>query len=484
MTKTALPIASGFYVNRSLPIAAQECVNWYPSVIEGPGLAQEALFGTPGLHEIATSGFDKQINRGSHVKGGIAYYVNGTILWRLTKTVVGGVDTFFMDSLGTIAGTGRVSMADNGTQLMVLEPGGNGYIYDESSGSPFLQITDADFTANGAPQQVVYIDGYFVITTDTKKFIVSALNDGLAYDALDFGTAEADPDDIVAPIVLNNQLFIGGSETIEVFQNIGGGGFPFQRVEGFVMPTGIRAPFSIVPAGDTFMFIGGGVNDSPVIRKFTGSGTEIVSTDAIDAILQGFTQDEIFNAFAWFYSQSGGQFVGFSLPTTTLVFDLSNNRWHERRSQIIDNNGTQDLRWRANSLITAYNRVLVGDSVDGRVGQVDLDFYDEYGEHIIRRRASMPFSNNSESFSVASLELTMESGVGDAGTPDPKIRMATSKDAKIFSDDRTRSIGRIGEYNKRAIWNRLGRFSRFSIFQFTMSDMVKPVIIKMEADVV
>jgi len=189
MPKTALPIATGFYVNRSLPVAAQECLNWYPSIVEGPGLSSEVLFGTPGTHEVATSGIGEQINRGSLVKGGVAYVVTGPSLCRLTRTVVADADdTFALDSLGVVTGAGRVSMADNGTQLMILVPGCSGFIYDETVGTPFQTITDADFTANGSPHHVVYIDGYFVFTTDSKKFIVSAFNDGLAYDALDFGT--------------------------------------------------------------------------------------------------------------------------------------------------------------------------------------------------------------------------------------------------------------------------------------------------------
>ena len=484
MAKTQLPLATGFYRNRSLPVAAQECVNLYPSVVEGIGLSQEVLFGIPGLHEIATSGLVLQTNRGGHVKGGIAYEVNGDKLYRVTRTVSGDTETFSMDSLGTITGSGRVSMADNGTQLVIMVPGGSGFVYDESSGTPFQQITDADFTANGAPQYVVYIDGYFVFTTDSKKFIVSALNDGLSYDALDFGTAEADPDDIVAPIVFGNQLFIGGSETIEVFQNIGGSAFPFQRVEGFVMPVGVKAPFSIVQAGDTFMMIGGGMNDSPTIQAFNGTRMEIVSTDGIDGILQGFTGDEIEQAFGWSYSQSGGQFVGFSLPTTSLVFDLSSKKWHERRSQIIDAAGTRSVRWRVNSLVTAYGRVLVGDSEDGRIGEVDLDFFDEYDGEIIRRVAIPALSNAGNSFSIPSIELTVESGVGDFSTVNPQVRLALSKDAKTFNDERGRSMGKIGEYSHRAIWRKNGRFPRFAVMQFTMSDMVKCVLIKLEADLV
>lgn len=496
MPAVELPIATGFYISRSLPIAAQECVNWMPSAVQGPGLAETVLYGTPGIHQLATTGAIGETNRGAHVKNGISYFVNGTTLYNMIRTILGGVETFVTNSLGTIPGSNRVSMADNGTQLCVLVPGGtvgggvNAFIFNEDDGTPFQAITDPDFLANGAPQYVAYIDGFFAFTTDSKKFIVSALNDGLAYSALDFGTAEADPDDIVAPIVYSNQLFIGGSETIEVFQNIGGGGFPFQRVEGFVMPTGVKAPLSLVKGGlgkkdATFYFIGAGENESPTIQRFTGSATEIVSTDGIDVILESFSDVEITAAFGFSYSQSGGRFIGFTIGTSTIVFDATLGLWHERRSSVdVPGVGPDDVRWRANSLIQAYGRILVGDSEDGRIGELDIDFVDEYDREIIRIVATVAFSNLGKSLSVPGLELTMESGVGDFETRDPKIRLQTSKDAKIFSDPITRSIGRVGEYTHRVIWRKLGRFARFAVFRFTMSDKVKAVIIKLEANIV
>lgn len=484
MAITPLPIANGFYLSESLPISAQECTNWYPNIVQAPALGQETLFGTPGSTILATSGVLNQVNRGAWTLNGIPYFVNGGNLYRLNLTVVDEVDTFDLEDMGNIEGTGRVSMADNGTQLMVLVPGGKGYIFTADPDT-LTEITDGDFIANGQPQQVVYIDGYFVCTTDSKKFIVSSLNDGLSYNALDFGTAEADPDAIVAPIVFNNQLFIGGSETLEAFQNIGGADFPFRRT-GLFISKGVSSAFSITDTSDTFMFVGAGKNESPAIWQLVGNRVEKVSTTAIDGILQRLNDDETANVFSWSYAQKGAYFVGFSLPTTTLVYDTITGRWHERKSQVVnEKNVTETLRSRINSLVSAYGRVIVGDSKDGRVGELDPDIYTEYGTDIVRRAATQPFQNNMQSFLVPSIELTVESGVGDAATPDPKIRMDISRDGgKTYEDDRTRSIGKIGEYEKRAIWRRNGRAARFDIYRFTLSDPVKPVIIQLTADLV
>lgn len=484
MPRTTLLIANGFYLSDSLPISAQECVNWYPNIPQTEGaLSNGTLFGCPGVSQILTTGAVKQINRGAHVKEGNPYFLNGEVLNRIDNSFDAQENEIFTPvPLGTIPGEQRVSMADNGKQLMVLVPGGNGYIIDETAGTPFQQITDAGFTANGNPQLVVFIDGFFVCSTDSKKFIWSAANDGLTWSALDRSTAESDPDKINSLHVHNNKLYIAGSETIEEHQNVGIGG-QFQRT-GFFLDKGVFAPFSIISSNNTFMFIGGGTNESPAIWALAGNSAKKISTTAIDAALQEFNQAEIEQAFAYSYAQNGAYFVGFSLPTRTFEYNTITGRWNERKSQIINGKGlTETIRWRINSIATAFNRVLCGDSQDGRIGSVEVDTFTEYSSEIIGSIATQPFADLGEAITITQLEATFESGVGDLTTKDPQIRMSFSRDGKSFSDERLKSIGKIGEFSRRATWTKLGRFPRFAVIKFVISDPVKRAFIKLEANI-
>jgi hypothetical protein len=406
-----------------------------------------------------------------------AYFVLGTSLFRLNADQT-------LDNLGTISGTGRVSIANNGTQLMVLVPGGDGYIFTESPDT-LVQITDADFTANGNPQYVVFIDGYFCCTTDEgQKFIVSALNDGTSWNALDFGTAESSPDSVVIPIVHKNQLFIAGSITIEGFQNVGGADFPFQR-SGLFFDKGVKSPFSMVKTPDSFMWIGNGENEAPAIWALAGNNTEKVSTKAIDEILQRLSDPELATVYGWSYGQQGHYFTGFTLPDTTIVYDHTTGRWHDRESRIQIGGGVwMTIPQRHAAYVSAYGKTYVGDSQDGRVGVLDPDTYQEYGVDIIRDVTLQPFQNNMQPFTVPMLEATVESGVGNGDAPDPVMRLRVSRDGgKTFTQERERALGKQGEYNKRAVWRRNGRFDRFAVFKVTLSDPVKPVFIQMTADV-
>lgn len=478
-----LPITNGFYKLDSLPVSAQECTNWYPVKLELPGLSSEILYGTPGAEQVATAGASSTyVNRGGITFGDQAYFVLGTGLYRLTDS--GGGTYTLSASLGTITGSSRVSMASNGTQLMILVPGSTGYIFTTSPDT-LTTISDVDFAANGNPQYVVFVDGYFCCTTDAKKFIISALNDGLTWDALDVGSAEALPDETVAPVVFLNQLFISGSGSIEGFNNQAVTDFPFIRSGQFI-ERGVKAPLTLINAYDAFYFIGGGADETPAIWRFAGNGLEKISTIAIESLLQGFTADEISSAFAWKYAQKGAYFVGFSLPTTCLVYELTAGKWHERKSTITNPDSTVETkRWRANSIVAAYGELFVGDSEDGRIGRLDIDIYKEYTEVIQRTVSTQPFQNNMLSFFVASLELTIESGVGNVDATNPVLSMSRSLDGKTWADESLREMGMgvVGDYEQRLIWRRLGRAKRFESFRFKLSDPVKPVIIQLTADI-
>lgn len=475
---------TGLYQSGSPVIADIECSNWYINKPQTSGTqSASTLLGTPGLTEYLNAGEGtSNICRGAHTKNEIPYFVCGNTLYSITQTFNDSNDEVLtLNDLGTIEGSGFVSMSDNGTQLMILVPNGKGYIYNEDEVTPLVEITDTDFTANGAPQYVTFVDSFFIVTTDQKKFIKSASNDGTDWNALDFATAEADPDKIVAPIVFSNRLYIMGSEIGEAFQNLGIGGFPFQRINGAIINKGVFSPLSLVQTSNGFLWIGGGVNESPAVWMSSGGAPEKISNTAIDSELQNYTSTELDNSFAWSYAQKGAYFVGFSLPTKTFVYDMVSGEWHERRSVFMSGEFTQDVRWRVNAMTTAYGRVFVGDSQDGRIGVIEPETYNEYGQDIIRTFSAPMIQANGNPISTSELELLMESGVANDTATDPQIRMDYSDDGKTWSDEMFRSMGKIGQYMNRVIWSRLGRTPYFRIFRFQMSDQVKPVVIKLTA---
>lgn len=497
-----LPIATGFYEDASKPIASQQCVNWIPQIPQTQALSGAQLIGTPGIDSFATT--NTSSCRGSHEMAGVAYTVNGSEFFRINRDRTSTL-------LGTITGTGRVSIDDNGVQICIVVPGAAGYIYSVSGG--LVQITDTNFTNTlGPSQQVVHKDGYFIhynnINNASNKpiFFISNLLDGLTYNALDFGTAEVDPDLITGLHVNRNQLYVGGSRTIEPFQNIGGSGFPFQRIAGGVIQKGVSAKFSLADFDNTFVSIGGGKNEAPAIWRFAGASATKISTPAIDNILQQSTDDEISNIYSTVYSENGGYFVSFHFKNRCFTYDAAASAlsgrpvWHERQSKDAEGRA---IAWRVNGVIDAYGKTLVTDSQDGRIGVLNRNTYTEYGENITRVVTTIPFHAQGRRVKVSRIELTCESGVGLGEKQkdvfpivfpyvfgddslidgvDPKIMMQFSDDGKNFSNGVSRRLGKEGEYNLRQKWRRQGQIPRFRVYKFTHSEPVKPVIIKLEAD--
>ena len=486
MPKLTIPIGGGFYKDGSLVVINQECVNWAPSIPQVQGaLSNAVLVDVPCITEISTTGQVNQKNRGRHTKSGKPYFLNGTTLIRIDKsTDTAGVVTFTNVALGTIPGTKNVSMADNGKQLMVLVPGAKGYIIDETNGTPFQEITDVDFLANGNPQYVVYNDGSFIVTTDTKKFIKSAVNDGLSWLATDRGTAEADPDNIVAPIIHANRVYICGSETIEPFVNQPNtndlAAFPYIRT-GIVIPKGVFAPLSLINEGNSFMFIGGGENEKAAVWSVSGNRESKLSTTAIDVVLGDLTDDEVAGITSYKYGVDGAFYTCFILPKTTFCYNSITGLWHEEKTRTLDSKGNSvDVSRRISGAITAYGLTLCGDQIDGRIGSIEASVYKDYGNLIQRKFSTAPISDKGNKISISMIELTVESGVGDFVTVDPFIGMSKSTDAKEFNDETYRSMGQVGEYDKRLIWTKQGSAKRFFNLEFTKSAPVKSTIIKLE----
>jgi len=476
MANMTVDIATGFYASDSLPFANQRCVNLYPNFPQAPALKSSSIFNVSGLVEAANiSRLSENRNRGSWVFQDIAYFINGGNLYKLEQIVNFDKSySYIPTQIGKINGSGFCSIADNGIQMMIIDSDGLGYIYQPAATPQFQSITDNGFSANGKPQSVVFVDSYFVVTTDQAKAIISAPFDGLDWNSLDFVSAESDPDGIVAPFIFKNQLYLLGAVTTETYSNIGGAGVPFQRVNGFVLSQGCSAPFSVRNIGNAVLWIGSGENEQPAVWIFNGGEPQKVSTTAIDNKLNEASAKEITNSFSWAYSHRGHDFVGFTFGDSTFVYDLASGKWHERLSDMRDQRGVRfTKRCRINSVISAYNELLVGDSEDGRIGIIDVDVYKEYDEPLRSFFTTSPLYDLGNSFSLPSIEMVCESGVGNTDKPNPQIRLEISRDGAVFEDPRTRFLGEIGNRKIRQVWYKNGRVSRFCIFKVTVSDPVK-----------
>jgi hypothetical protein len=459
------------------------------------------LFGAPGIVGLIDGSGVEQC-RGQHVLAGIPYFVISGNLVRLNRTIVESGDIFSTTVLGSIEGTERVFMSDNGIQLCITAPpgqetAGKSYIFTESPDT-LLEITDVNF--DGPASSNVYIDGYFVFhKSDGKKFFNSPLNNGLTgYDALDFNVAEADPDQIRGLGVINNQLAVFGSETIQWFRNIGRAPSPFAPITSSNVDVGVTEAQTIKQFSGGLAFVGAGTNESPAVWIVAGGQKKKISTIAIENELSKI--DDTSNIFSWNYAEAGAYWYGITVSGTSYVYDLVNGRWHERQSI----EGDSMSRYRISGAISAYNKILVGDLQTGNVGELSRSEYLQYGILTPMFAVSRPFDNTGNAVNVAAIEAFVDSGGGlpnditistgetatgkpikGVGGSDPQITLSWSDDGgRTFKGLLSRSMGKIGEYEVRPTWPRLGRFPRERVLKFEVSSPTKATLIKVEADIV
>jgi hypothetical protein len=157
-----------------------------------------------------------------------------------------------------IGGTDQVSMSDNGFQLCIVSAQARaGWILDtnpQSSTYGFQQITDPAFYPAAT---VSFFDGYFIFDRmGTNEFFLSNLYDGTTYNALDFASAESQPDFVTGTIQNLQLLFVICQEHLELWYDAGAFPFPFARYTGAGISYGSNSPQTIIKQDGAIFFLG------------------------------------------------------------------------------------------------------------------------------------------------------------------------------------------------------------------------------------
>ncbi len=459
--------ATESYQSRSLQLSAQQLKNCFLETQPQGAKSQVPIFAAPGLNAWCT--LPTFPVRGMWNFRGRLYAVAGDSLYRINSA--GGYK--FLGS--GISGTGVVSMSDNGTQLVVVN-GVEGYLVDDMD--VFQQIIDPNFYSAST---VLFFDNYFVYDRKgTNEFFLSALNDGLSYNGLDFASAEAQPGFLTAVAQNLQLLFLFAQNHIEMWYDAGLPSFPFQRYAGGVIERGCSSPYSIVLQDDAIFFLG---NDH-IFYRLQGNVPIRISTHAIESAIQGYAK--ISDAFCFTYTIEGHKMVVLTFPSVphTWVYDISTKLWHERES--LDENDVSIGRWRGNCAVNVYDDVYIGDSVTGVIGKMDWNTNTEYGNTIQVLMTSNTLHYDRLPIFIGRLETDMQSGFGlNTGLgSEPEVYLQWSKDGgETWSKlQPSRSLGKVGEYVTRQRWLNIGRGYQFT-FRLIMSDSVKRALIGTHSDV-
>ena len=242
------------------------------------------------------------------------------------------------------------------------------------------------------------------------------------------------------------------------------------------METGILSPYSAVEIDNSVVWVGKDEFGQGIVYKAQGFSPVRISTTPIERLIQQSTSPETINAYA--YQEEGNTFyvlTGGGL-STSLVYDLSTQQWHERAYLNPDGIFESDL---ASCHMFIFGKHLVGDRRNGKIYELSMDYYDDGGEALCRERTYTHLSDEGQRIRYNRLEIGFETGVGlqSGQGSNPLVTLTLSKDgARTWSDAYTASIGAVGKYQTKVEFRRLGVAEQMT-FRIRVTDPVKVAII-------
>ena len=555
-------------------------VNLFPEVIPEGGKEAAWLQRAPGLRLLARIGAgpirglwtftqpDTNVNYG--------YVVSGTVLYRVDSN-------WNYTSIGTVAGSTQVNMTDNGRQMFIAA-GTNGYIYNSTSVQLACNTTNTSTTVTTATTAYVYVgqpvsgtgipngttvatvstngttftlsaaatatntgvtltfspflttlttpfagavgcgflDGWFVFNQPDSQIFWVMDSTGTTIDPLYFASAEGSPDNLVTLIVDHREIWLFGTNSVEVWYDAGLPDFPMARIQGAFNEIGCLAAYSVAKLDNGLFWLGTDQRGNGIVYRSKGYSGERVSTHAVEWQIQQYTN--LSDAVGYTYQQDGHSFYVLNFPTanTTWVYDVATGAWHERAGWEND----AFTRTRGNCQMNFNNEIVIGDYRVGELYAYDPTVYSEAGttQKWLRSWRALPTGQNDLNRTAQhSLQLDCQAGVGlpgysqeevndiiyiydrahdyildRAGSPllirdyasytvtvgaNPQVMLRWSDDGgHTWSNEHWKSMGQIGQTGYRTIWRRLGMTMKLRdrVYEISGTDPVQIAIMGAE----
>lgn len=442
-----IPVLNGVYTDGVADFRTSYPVNLVP-VPKEQGISNGYLRPAEGLVQ---NGSGPGGSRGGINWNGQCYRVLGTKLCKVDQS--GNVSI-----LGDVGAGGQCTF-DYSFDRLGVSSGGRLYYWN---GLELAQVTDPDL---GAVIDFCWVDGYFM-TTDGKSLVVTELNNPLAVNPLKYGSSEVDPDPVVGIVKVRNEVYAVNRNTIEVFDNIGGDFFPFQRIDGAQIPKGALGTYCACVFADAIAFLGSGRNEAPAIYIGANASAVKISTQEIDTILAGYQEAVLAQSVLESRNDKSHQHLWIRLPDQTLVYDVVASQalgepvWHHLTSAV-----SGFAAYRAKDLVWCYDKWLIAEPSSGIVGYLSDSISSHFGQDVRWEFGTLIVYNEGRGAIFHELELVCLTGRVAFGK-DPQISTSYSVDGETWSQDRFIKVGKQGDRTKRVTWLQQGHMRNWRIQRF------------------
>jgi hypothetical protein len=446
---TAIPILSGTLASPQADFTMSYPINLEPVPLKS-GISEGYLRAVPGADVFATG---PGADRGGFNWNEQHYRVMGTSLVLVSSA---GVVTM----LGDVGPGGPVVFA-NGFGLLAINSGPNLWYWDGTT------LTQNTASALGQVNDLLWMKSQF-FTTDGSSIVVTQLSDPTAVNPLKYGSAEEDPDRIVALFKIRGEFYALGQFTIQVYSYTGGSGFPLSANTTATVPIGVVGRNAKCHFYKTLAFVGQEIEDdgptAPAVYILEGGDAPKISTRAIDDELAKVIDLSTITMESRVSRDERRLLI--HLPTKTLVYCANASRisgqavWYILRSGL-----GMDQPYRLRNAVFCYGKWIVGDYQSAKLGVLSDGLDTQYGDPVGWQFDTMLTYNEGKGAILHDAELVGLPG-RQPSAGDASVFMSMTNDGETFSMERACSQGRRGDRARRIQWRPHRRFRLYMGIRF------------------
>lgn len=465
----SIPILSGTYSDMGGDFRTSYPVNMVP-VPKNEGISQGYLRRSDGITRFDVGGYTGNgTDRGAYNWNDTCYRVVGS---KLIRVLVNGS----IDEIGDVGNDGRRVKFSQSFDRLSISSAGALYYYRIVEG--LQQVTDPDL---GVVFDHTWIDGYFM-TTDGTNLVVTELNDPFAVNPLKYGSSEADPDPVIGLEKFRNEAWAFNRYTIEVFDNVGGIGFPFARIEGAMIDKGIVGTFAKCLVAGTVAFLGSGRDEPCSVYVAGGGSAASIATREVEQRLLAYSQNQLATAILEARLIKKNTLLYIHLPNETMIYDFAASVQLGVPVWFFATSAVQGIgAYRAHGFCWCYDKWLCGDTVDARTGFLDENVFTQYGTVVGWQFDTTIIYNGSKGVQIHSMELVGLPGRAEFGD-NPTIFISWSNDGLRWSKERMISGGKAGDFLRRLVTRQCGTFRNWRIVRFRGADTSVTAFARLECE--
>jgi hypothetical protein len=414
-----IPFPEGLSEVGNLPKSRKSLCNCFNN---GAG----SIISRPGIDFLSTL---PGVSRGQFVWNNSLYVVSSRQLLKVTDTITGSTEV-----IGAISGNSLVETAIGFNTAVIVVRGGDIFTLDKLDN--IVQVP------NSLPENlpfvpcdaVTHINGRFVyIPSDgSLPAFFSDIGKGGTAQPASFFDAEELPDQNTTTFNLRNTLYIGGTDSFELFRDTGASPVPFQRLTGGRLDYGYIG--GLVAYSDTYVFIGREKDQNFGIYAINQGKADKISNEAIDAILATVDLEEMSDAITNRIKWRGYDILTFKVGNNS--FGLFQGNWF--MLSVMDDG--LETPWRG-GFIDQFNGSYYSSSASS-FGLIS-DSNTEYGKPI-QRCIDIPFQNpENDWFAAQSIEMSVSQGFNQ-GTTGPGTPSTVVGPELIINGDLTEVTTTLG----------------------------------------